>query len=234
MSSGTPVQAIVFDAGNTLIHLDPVRMVEILREHGADVDQERFRSLEVEARRVLHEGLEEGRAGTEPELWQGYFIRLFSESGVPREAWEAVGSRVRDVHARDHLWTGMAEDTPRVLEALRSAGYRLAVVSNADGRVEAVLETCGLRDHFEFVLDSEVVGVEKPDARIFREAVRRLDLPPGACLYVGDLYPVDYVGATGAEMQAVLVDPLGLHEDRAPTVHSLAALPDFLSEAPGP
>lgn len=223
------LRAVVFDAGNTLIHVDPRRMVEIFREHGADLDEDTFHGVELEARRVLHEGISEGLSGTEPEVWRGYFLRLFSDAGVPREAWDAVGRRIRDVHREDHLWTGMAEDTPRVLTQLADRGYRLAVVSNADGRVEAVLDECGLGDHFEFVLDSEIVGVEKPDPEIFREALRLLELPAGACLYVGDLYPVDYLGATGAGMQAVLLDPLGLHRGRAPTVPALSALPRFIA-----
>ena len=109
-------------------------------------------------------------------------------------------------------------------QALRDAGYRLAVISNADGRVAGVLREVGLDPFFEFVLDSAVVGVEKPDPEIFREGCRRLELDPARCLYVGDLYPVDYLGATGAGLEAVLLDPLGVHRARAPTVGTLGEL----------
>ena len=70
----------------------------------------------------------------------------------------------------------------------------MGVISNADGRMEDALEGRGLRGTVEFVIDSEVVGVEKPDSRIF-EAGARLGPTAEACVYVGDLYPVDYVGA---------------------------------------
>ena len=92
----------------------------------------------------------------------------------------------------------MQEGTSEILETLHTDGYRLAVISNADGRIQSLLERVGLLGHFEFVIDSELVGVEKPDAAIFREGCRRLDLPPGECVYVGDLYPVDYLGAREA------------------------------------
>jgi putative hydrolase of the HAD superfamily len=191
------------------------------------VDVAAVRAAERVARGLLHDAIRDGHAGTEPEVWRGYFERLFRESGVPEEGLAAVGRRVRDVHARDHLWTWVEDGTEEVLETLAGEGYRLAVISNADGRVERILEDVGLRRHFEFVLDSEVVGVEKPDPAIFHQACRRLELGPDRCLYVGDLYPVDYVGARGAGMEAVLLDPLERHGDRAPALSTLGELSAF-------
>ena len=75
------------------------------------------------------------------------------------------------------------------------------------------------------MIDSEVVGMEKPDRAIFLEACRRLGLPPEACLYVGDLYPVDYLGARSAGLSGILLDPLDLYGERAECVATLAELP---------
>ena len=105
----------------------------------------------------------------------------------------------------------------------------MGVISNADGRMEGALEVAGIREHVEFVIDSEVVGVEKPDSRIFEAGCAALDLTPEACVYVGDLYPVDYVGARAAGLQAVLLDPLGLHTEWADTVADLGELPKWLA-----
>lgn len=221
-------EAILFDAGNTLVYADPVRMADVFREAGADVDPAGVRAAERAARRLLHDAVTDGHQGTEPEVWHEYFVRLFAESGVPPEAMEAVGQRIREMHRREHLWTGVADGTVEALEGLADAGYRLAVISNADGRVEGVLERVGLRDHFEFVMDSDVVGVAKPDPAIFHEGCRRLDLPAEACLYVGDLYPVDYLGARGAGLDAVLLDPAGWHAQRAPGVAALRDLAGWL------
>lgn len=225
---GAALRAILFDAGNTLVYVDPVRMRELLREQGVAIDEAAFGRAELEARRTLHDGIARGATGTEPELWGRYFSTLFTAAGVPDTALDAVSERVREEHRRSHLWSHTATDTRAVLDALRGKGYRLAVISNADGRVEDLLVRTGLRDRFEFVLDSALVGMEKPDPEIFLEACGRLELPPEACLYVGDLYPVDYVGATSAGLRGVLVDPLGLYDGRAPHVASLVELPDFL------
>jgi len=212
-----------------LVYLDPSRMVEILRHEGVEIAVEEFQRVELTARRTLHDRIEEGSKGTEPELWGQYFLRLFAACGVPDDGVDAVGQRVREAHHAEHLWTFSLPHTGDVMGRLREDGYRVAVISNADGRMEGALEAAGVREHVEFVIDSEVVGFEKPDPEIFEAGCRALELPPEACVYVGDLYPVDYVGARGAGLGAVLLDPLGLHHERADTVADLADLPHWLA-----
>jgi putative hydrolase of the HAD superfamily len=116
---------------------------------------------------------------------------------------------------------------------LAAAGYRLGVISNADGRMEALLTMVGLRAHFEFVVDSELFGATKPDPEIFLEGCRRMELAAEECLYVGDLYPVDYLGATRAGLQAVLFDPWGFRDDGTPRIRSLGELPALLANGRG-
>lgn len=230
----TSVSAVLFDAGNTLIYADPHRLADILRSIGVDVDAAVVAAAELEARRRLHEAIGQGFTGTEPEVWRDYFAAIFRGAGVAPEAMPEAGRVLREVHAMDHLWTSVVPGTEEVLGELARAGYRLGVISNADGRVEAVLEQVGLRPHFEFVMDSELVGMEKPDPAIFLEGCRRFGLEPAECLYVGDLYPVDYVGAIRAGLQAVLLDPLGVHDGRAPAVGALGDLPAFLDAGVAP
>jgi putative hydrolase of the HAD superfamily len=236
MTFPTPVRGILLDAGNTLVFVDRDRMLDLYRRHGVESDEARFLEAEFEARRVLTRRIEESDnpSGTEPHVWREYFVTLFRGSGVPDDRLEAVGSAVVSVHREDHLWTWVEPGTDRAMERLRAAGYRLGVISNADGRIEALLRARGLRDHFEFVLDSDVVGVEKPDPRIFRAGVARLELDPGECLYVGDLYPVDVVGARGAGLQAVLLDPMDrLGHYPVDRIASVVDLPEYL-ERRGP
>jgi HAD superfamily hydrolase (TIGR01509 family) len=222
------IRAVLLDAGNTLVFADRKRILEMYRAEGVESDEDRIFRAELEARAQLATRVEAGAVGTEPHLWKEYFLTLFRGSGVPEEALEAVGRRLRDEHHRDHLWTHVEPGTPEALEALLGAGYRLAVISNADGRVEAVLESAGLTPYLEFVVDSGIVGFEKPDPRIFREGLRRLGLPASEALYVGDLYPVDVVGARGVGMDAVLLDPSGTLDYPVPRIPSILDLPGWL------
>jgi HAD superfamily hydrolase (TIGR01662 family) len=222
------LRGVFFDAGNTLVYVDPRRVLSILDAGGVSTDLARVRRAEEGARRRFQERIAEGHRGTEPELWREFFAGVLRGGGAEEAAVPDLGRRLREAHAERHLWTWTEPGTREALRGLLDAGYRLAVVSNADGRIEGLLREVGLRDCFELVLDSEVVGVEKPDPGIFLEACRRMQLDPGACLYVGDLYPVDYLGATAVGMEAVLLDPLGLHVGRAPAVGSLADLGPWL------
>ena len=96
----------------------------------------------------------------------------------------------------------------------------IGVVSNASGQIEGVLAAQGVCQvgrgggvPVAVVVDSEVVGVMKPDARIFRLALDAMDLEPEECWYVGDMPGIDVVGARRVGMHPIVMDPLGLHRD---------------------
>jgi len=229
------IKAIFFDAGNTLIFIDPRVVLPIFREHGAEVDEERVREAEFEARIRLVRRVEEGAFGTEDHIWKVYFQNLSLGSGVPEDQLDRVGERIREAHRERHLWTHMEAATGPALDRLTEAGYRMAVISNADGRVEGLIEGAGIRGQFEFVMDSELEGVEKPDPEIFLRGCRRMGVDPAECLYVGDLYPVDVVGSRNAGLHAVLLDPMDRLDypvDRLPDVAALPAYMERLSHRP--
>jgi putative hydrolase of the HAD superfamily len=230
-----PYDAILLDAGNTLVFVDRGRVLTLLREHGADVDPSGFEALERDARLALSQRVGEGATGDENQVWRDYFLRLIAGSGVPNDRIAEAGESIKRSHAARHLWTFVREGTHDAIAALRARGYRTAVVSNADGRVEGLLRERGLTDHLEFVLDSEVVGVQKPDRRIFDLALERLALPPERVLYVGDIYAVDVVGARGAGLEALLVDPFDAfgHIEDVPRIPHVVALPEWLARLEG-
>lgn len=231
------VRGVLLDAGNTLVFPDPVRIREVLADHGAAVSAEAFRDAEREARLALSLALGERATGHEDQFWRDYFTTIFRRAGLADDAMQAAGTALQALHATDHLWTHVLEGTADAIRAVTGAGYRVGVVSNADGRVEALLEDRGLAPLVEFILDSEVVGVAKPDPRIFRMGVERLGLPAAEVLYVGDLYAVDVLGAREAGLRAVLLDPFDALDrwdvDRIPSVLDLPAYLAGLREGDG-
>ena len=84
-----------------------------------------------------------------------------------------------------------------------SRKFKLGVVSNSFTDVQyRKLEAMGLRDLFSCIVLSEEFGIRKPDPRIFQQAVALLHMQPQECLYVGDSYANDVIGAKNAGMQA--------------------------------
>ena len=96
------------------------------------------------------------------------------------------------------------------LTRLRAAGLVTGVISNSNGSVRQALERAGLAPLLDFVIDSTVVGIAKPDPRVFAMGLQAAGVDAHEAVYVGDSYFVDVVGARGAGLGAVLFDPGGV------------------------
>lgn len=225
MTAAVRLQAVLFDAGNTLLFLDHVRIAaEVGARLGLPLTGPALAAGSGAAARIM----EQPRA-TDRERAAAYLEALFLEAGVPPSRMDEVRECLTRLHGERHLWSGIAGDTHTALSALKNAGLKLGVVSNSDGRVEEALEAAGLRGYFDVVVDSTLAGVEKPDPAIFRTALDTLGVPADEALYVGDLYEVDVLGAQAAGMAAVLLQPSGAPPPSGcATARSLGALAEDL------
>jgi FMN phosphatase YigB (HAD superfamily) len=85
---------------------------------------------------------------------------------------EEMHLRLNAEHAARHMWCGLDADAPRVIAGLKAAGLPVGVISNTeDGRLVELLELVELGTHFDFLIDSHVVNLRKPDAAIFNLAL---------------------------------------------------------------
>ena len=104
----------------------------------------------------------------------------------------------------------------------------MAVISNSEGQVEEILQDLGLREYFEIVIDSFIVGVEKPDPRIFKIALERLGWDRSDTIYIGDIFYMDIWGANQAGLGAIHLDKLGLYDGwDGEHIPSVKELPDL-------
>ena len=212
LRSGRVLRAVLFDAGNTLLFLDYVRMAAgVGTALGLPLSGEALASHASAAARAM-----EG-AGTDQERATAYLEALFLLGGVPAGRLGEVRDCLARMHQERHLWCSVPESTRTALARLKAAGLLLGIVSNSEGRVEEALEAAGLRDYFDVVVDSGILGIEKPDPRIFQAALQALRVAPEEALYVGDLYEVDVLGAQAAGIEAVLVSTCSIED----LVHSL-------------
>jgi len=93
----------------------------------------------------------------------------------------------------------------KILDQLRGK-YTLGVVSNFYGNLERVLNDLSLLQYFDVVIDSERVGVKKPDAKIFQLALNKIEVPPSDAIVVGDSYDRDIQPAKGIGCTTVWID----------------------------
>jgi len=113
----------------------------------------------------------------------------------------------------EQLWEKIATsavypEVPKVLSALESRGYRLALISNADDDdpVIRALFRAEMPVSFEVVVTSQGVGAYKPDARIFEHVLQRLELGPEQVVLVGDSPTSDVIGARRVGIPAIWVN----------------------------
>jgi putative hydrolase of the HAD superfamily len=218
------VKAIFFDVGNTLLFPNRKRIHAPLVERGFEPVSEHLRDLECRTKNQFDALMTNG-GSTDHGFWWMYYTQLLSEIGL------------KDDVLRDQLvasiqssanWDTIRPGTEKQLNQIGEK-YRIGVISNADGKIEDVLRGCGIDRCFRTITDSGQVGFEKPHPEIFRQALKSLDAEPGESLYVGDMYSVDYLGATSAGLQAVLMDVPGAYRDKGvPRVEDLEQLQSML------
>ena len=219
------IDAVLVDAGGVLLVPDPVAVRRELASLGVEPDDETcLRAHYLSMREVDRIG-----RGDWPEVDRCFARAVGVADGRVEEAVPFVDS----IYMRDR-WAPAAGAAEALL-ALQGAGVPLAVVSNAGGTMEEQLlahEVCSVdgttHARVAIVVDSDVVGVEKPDPKIFSFALDALGIAAERCIYVGDTVVFDVVGARAAGLWPIHIDPYELCPDRDdhPHASSLAAVAD--------
>lgn len=206
------VDAVFFDAGGILVLPDPTVIAPLLAPYGGSSD------LEVH-RRAHYAGMAaKSRADSAEMDWSIYNITYVNSVGVDPSLIERAADLLGLTRSAD-LWRWPITDSVAALRQLETAGIPMSVVSNASGQIEWALSHSGICQRGEgpgtsmrTVIDSHVVGVAKPDPRIFdfalahhEEAVR------SRILYVGDSVTMDVNGARSAGLYPILLDPFDDH-----------------------
>lgn len=219
---GSTIRRVFFDLGGTLVdNSDPTAWSEAAARHGVEVDEAHLVHALAEV---------ETENDADPHPW------TFSEYW--RHVLERAAGRPVDLSTADRFVADFPPDRPahvrlysdvrNCLGKLERAGHRLGVISNSQSqaRVERILESVGIRPHFDVVVSSGTEGVRKPDPEIFRRALARAGARPEESVYVGDLPNTDARAATSAGLHGFWLhrDGLGLGDD-PPEITSLTELP---------
>ncbi len=205
------LETVLFDAGGVLLDLDYAYLRRLIEPTGVETEEAALSHAEARARTQIERRVRGG--GRTGEAWRDYFRLILHDVGVRTERHEPLIDSLWEAHQRVGLWTVAIPGAREVVAKLRDRGLKIGVVSNAEGRVERDLNTAGYAGLLQAVVDSHLVGVEKPDPEIFRIAVVRLETSPERCVFVGDVPSVDVEGARSAGITPVLLDRHGLYPD---------------------
>lgn len=233
----TPIKAIFFDIGDTLVFDDPPLMARL--------------ALAARATGVL---LDEARLPTAFRAGEAYAVARYVEGIV----WDAPDS-LREAIARvwraldrpppdDMTWPLLAAafggvpftryahpDALDLLRELRGRGFTVGAISDWEATLPTLLADLGIAPLLDALAVSEIVGATKPNSCLFQEALRQAGAAPETSLHVGDWYELDAQGARAAGMQTLLFDHSGRRlEADCPRVQTFDALSETLLALPRP
>jgi len=173
---------------------DCERLLRNLLSAGHEQAQERFRS-----------GAEYRDSDAE---FAGAFVQLshliFGQAGLGERAAE-LSERFFAAFWNEDNWRAFP-DSVAVIQALRTRGLKVGVLSNASSDLPKFLARLGILPHLDFVVVSAIEGVKKPDRRIFERTLERAGVAAGEHLHVGDMFLEDVLGAAALGVRALLIE----------------------------
>jgi putative hydrolase of the HAD superfamily len=213
------LKAVFFDLDGTLYDRDEVVRVvaaaqfDGFREHLAGIDKNLF----VQRVFVLDDHGYKDRA----TLYSEVTAELGLETSLARRL-------EHDFSARYFASCSATPDTLDTLRQLRAHGLRVGVITNGAARIQTEkLMALGISNDFDAILISEVEGVRKPDAEIFRRALDRCQVrAPDEAVFVGDDPEADVFGAMAAGLRPIWkrVPYWRMSDPSVPTIDSLSEI----------
>ena len=205
--------AVIFDAGGVFVLPDPTVIAPLLAPFGGSIDLELHR-------RAHYAGMAaKSRVDAVEADWQVYNETYVATIGVAVDMAAIAATLLGRTRSAD-LWRYPIAENVNAIGELAARGVPMSVVSNAAGQIEWVLEWSGICQREEgplvamrTIIDSEVVGIAKPDPQIFEFAlVEHSETPRDRILYVGDSVSMDVNGSRAAGLVPVLIDPFDDHD----------------------
>jgi HAD superfamily hydrolase (TIGR01509 family) len=225
------VDLLCLDAGNTVVFIDHERLARACGRFGFATTAEALVRAEGDAKHALERGEEVAVGWTQSHVasaqgWGCLVGTMLHHAGIESERLGRALGALWSEHRVLNFWSLVVEGLVPALDRLRALGMPVAVVSNSEGKLEELFHTLGILSAFDLVIDSGVIGVEKPDPRIFRIALDRFGVPPARALHLGDTFGPDVLGARAAGLRVALVDPHGHLAGRHPDVPRVSGVPE--------
>lgn len=231
------IKGIIFDYGGT-IDSRGTHWSEIIwdgyKAVGVDIDKDTFREAYVYAE---HELAKVRHIMPDDTFYDLLYKKMCIELGYLAEHGHIEEASIESLapaiarYCYDAARSSIEEARP-TLEALH-ARYPMVLVSNFYGNIEAVLADFNLSHFFGRIIESAVVGVRKPDPRIFAMGVEALGLRADEVLVVGDSLKKDILPAESIGCHVAWLKGKGWTDDEDAVTHPaiIKKLADLLDVA---
>lgn len=188
------IKAILFDLDNTLIDRQRAFKEMLVRVFSSYYSDKDYVKQLVDDMILFDNGGKVKREEAFTKLINKYQIKDFTAKQLSDNWSKESGSTVY-----------LFDDVIDTLKTLKEK-YKLAIVTNGDySSQKRKLDNINLYDYLDYTLISSEIGYDKPDIRIFLHAINALKLKAEECIYVGDSYSRDIVGAKNANIMPIYV-----------------------------
>lgn len=192
----TNIKNIIFDYGGTLdtngIHWSE-KFWEVYQNFNLHLEKEDFRKAFVYSERKIVEIINSdyGIEQTYKTQLHYQFQYLENNNLLSAFAYIVIDDIVQYCinQIKDNI------EITKLTLAMLDQEYNLGLVSNYYGNVVTILKEIDLHKYFNAIIDSSVVGIRKPDKKIFEIALNKLNGKPEETIVVGDSYKNDILPA---------------------------------------
>lgn len=240
------ISTIFFDLGSTLIYArDPwgqifseaeSALLLSLKQDGIELNNEAIKT---------HfggfiESYYADRGNTVVERTSFSFLKGILESkGFSHVPGTTIRKALDAMYSITQLNWYLEEDAISVLNQLLELGFQIGLISNTsdDRNVQQLIDKCGLRPFFKYIITSAGCGIRKPDRQIFQSALDYFHITADESVMIGDTLEADILGANQLGMYSIwIIGRVNLQEihhlDIQPqaVVSSLAQIPALISD----
>lgn len=205
---GVDFDAVTLDVGGVFTVPSHARLAAALTDAGLAVDPGGFWDGHYLAMHAVD------AARSPAETFGAYVPAFCAAIGLGDADVERAVAVLEPMFGPSGLWSEPIADSVAAIRVLHDAGVPMAVVSNADGTVDAILRDAGVCQvgpgplvPVAEIVDSGALGIAKPDPRIFAPALAALGATADRTVHVGDSVHYDVAGARAAGVVPVHFDP---------------------------
>ena len=202
-----PLDCVLFDAGDTLLAPAPSfqgRFVAVAADQGLPLEEAAVDAAIAAAVRTAAWPEDWTDPATQREFWTGFYRDVLTALGHADDGMQLAEALFASFS--DPASYALFDDVGPALEELAGRGVTLGVVSNFEPWLADILALREIDHLFATVAISGVLGVAKPDPRIFETALAEAGADPAATLHVGDQPANDVVAARAVGITPVLID----------------------------